>query len=153
MNIDGEIPIAFLDLAGSERASDSHTADSIPQSSSASLRPVEFPPSAASRIQTDFVIPQLFAEHPIDESTLLQDGSQIVDEETPADMDSPSFTSEPTSVEASILLEGYVGIEAKEPNLAARPEKPVLRKPGQPPRLQARKKLMSGSRSDSGLAR
>ncbi|KAK6035753.1 hypothetical protein COOONC_26743, partial [Cooperia oncophora] len=121
-----EIQIAFLDLAGSERASDSHTADSIPQSSSASLRPVEFPPSAASRIQTDFVIPQLFAEHPIDESTLLQDGSQI----NPADMDSPSFTSEPTSVEASILLEGYVGIEAKEPNLAARPEKPVLRKPG-----------------------
>ncbi|CAJ0595564.1 unnamed protein product [Cylicocyclus nassatus] len=42
-------------------------------------------------------------------------------------------------VEAS-LLEGYVGIEAKEPNLAAKPEKPVLKKPGQPPRLRIRKR-------------
>ncbi|KAK5977311.1 hypothetical protein GCK32_019203 [Trichostrongylus colubriformis] len=68
-------------------------------------------------------------------------------------MESPSYSSEPSSVDTSILLEGYVGIEAKEPNLSAQPEKPVLRKPGQPPRLQARRKLMSGSRSDSGIAR
>ncbi|PIO77212.1 RPEL repeat protein [Teladorsagia circumcincta] len=100
-----------------------------------------------ARVQmTDLAIPPFFAEDPVEESTL-QENSQIVDEETSADMESPSYASEPGSVEASILLEGY------EPNLAARPEKPVLRKPGQPSRLQARKKLMSGSRSDSGLAR
>ncbi|KHJ94941.1 hypothetical protein OESDEN_05121 [Oesophagostomum dentatum] len=40
-----------------------------------------------------------------------------------------------------VLLEGYVGVEAKEPNLAARPEKPVLKKPGQPSRLRLRKRI------------
>lgn len=78
-------------------------------------------------------------------------------------------------VEASILLEGYVGVEAKvrycarlnmvfawifldpfhyldfflfqEPNLSAQPEKPVLKKPGQPPRLRVRKRV-SESKGD-----
>lgn len=68
------------------------------------------------------------------------------------DIESDSYT-DPSSVEASIILEGYVGVEAKEPNLAARPEKPVLRKPGQPSRLRIRQKQLSGSRSDSGLSR
>ncbi|VDP17405.1 unnamed protein product, partial [Heligmosomoides polygyrus] len=40
--------------------------------------------------------------------------------------------------------------DIQEPNLAARPEKPVLRKPGQPSRLRIRQKQLSGSRSDSG---
>ncbi|VDM82240.1 unnamed protein product [Strongylus vulgaris] len=49
----------------------------------------------------------------------------------------------------SSLLEGYVGVEAKEPNLAAKPEKPVLRKPGQPPRLRVRKRVNEG-KGDKG---
>ncbi|KAK5969518.1 hypothetical protein GCK32_005535 [Trichostrongylus colubriformis] len=133
---------------------DGHTTDIFSQSSSAVSRPTELVPSAVTRVQvTDLAtIPPLVLENPGDNSTTLQNGSQIVDDQTPTDMESPSYSSEPSSVDTSILLEGYVGIEAKEPNLSAQPEKPVLRKPGQPPRLQARRKLMSGSRSDSGIA-
>uniref|UniRef100_A0A0K0DBI7 Phosphatase and actin regulator n=1 Tax=Angiostrongylus cantonensis TaxID=6313 RepID=A0A0K0DBI7_ANGCA len=51
------------------------------------------------------------------------------------------------------LLEGYVGVEAKEPNLDARPEKPVLKKPGQPSRLNVRKKQTSCPRNEVGFLR
>ncbi|XGW22333.1 hypothetical protein V3C99_004953 [Haemonchus contortus] len=137
----------------SERAPHSNNLETVPQSSSASLRTAE-PTSAVTRVQVvDLVVPPLIIENPVDDSTLLQENSQIVDENVTDDIESPSYLTEPSSMDGSIVPEGYVGIEAKEPNLSARPEKPVLRKPGQPPRLQARKKLMSGSRSDSGLVR
>lgn len=42
-----------------------------------------------------------------------------------------------------MLLEGYAKIEAKEPNLAAQPQKPVLKKPGQPGRFRIRKRPSS----------
>ncbi|KJH46167.1 RPEL repeat protein [Dictyocaulus viviparus] len=58
-------------------------------------------------------------------------------------VESESYTD---TVEASIL-EGYVGIEAKEPNLAAQPNKPVLRKPGQPSRLNIRKNQSNCSKN------
>ena len=35
-----------------------------------------------------------------------------------------------------MLKEGYRRIEAKEPNFMAQPDKPVLRRPGQPSRLR-----------------
>ncbi|KAJ1365354.1 hypothetical protein KIN20_025626 [Parelaphostrongylus tenuis] len=50
------------------------------------------------------------------------------------------------------FLEGYVGVEAKEPNLDARPEKPVLKKPGQPSRLNVRKK-QTNKRNEVGFVR
>ncbi|WKX89159.1 hypothetical protein Q1695_008648 [Nippostrongylus brasiliensis] len=96
----------------------------------------------------------LSVENPADQvSTLPGDtGRQTTDDKTKSSLESDSFV-ETSTMESSILLEGYVGVEAKEPNLAAKPEKPVLKKPGQPSRLRARKKQMSSSRSDSGLSR
>ncbi|RCN33006.1 hypothetical protein ANCCAN_21173 [Ancylostoma caninum] len=75
-----------------------------------------------------------------------QDNSEPLNSSESTKTDGESDYFEP-GVEASILLEGYVGVEAKEPNLAAQPEKPVLKKPGQPPRLRVRKRV-SESKGD-----
>ncbi|CAD6184269.1 unnamed protein product [Caenorhabditis auriculariae] len=48
-----------------------------------------------------------------------------------------------------MMLEGYKRVEAKEPNFTARPEKPVLRKPGQPSRFRSRHLHDSSNRNSS----
>ncbi|EPB74106.1 RPEL repeat protein [Ancylostoma ceylanicum] len=98
-------------------------------------RPIEVTPSNVTSVRID--------DRPIQLSTE-QMPTLNSSESTRTDGESDYF--EP-GVEASILLEGYVGVEAKEPNLAAQPEKPVLKKPGQPPRLRVRKRV-SESKGD-----
>ncbi|CAI2309402.1 unnamed protein product [Caenorhabditis sp. 36 PRJEB53466] len=47
-----------------------------------------------------------------------------------------------------MLKEGYRRIEAKEPNFTAQPDKPVLRKPGQPSRLRLNGKTGRSSKEE-----
>ncbi|KAL6731832.1 hypothetical protein Aduo_002658 [Ancylostoma duodenale] len=116
---------------------------------STSVLPVEVTPSNVTSVRIDDRPVQLPTEHMPSNSHLMQgnqENSEPLNSSESTKTDGESDYFEP-GVEASILLEGYVGVEAKEPNLAAQPEKPVLKKPGQPSRLRVRKRV-SESKGD-----
>ncbi|EYC01807.1 hypothetical protein Y032_0104g3612 [Ancylostoma ceylanicum] len=117
---------------------------------STSVLPIEVTPSNVTSVRIDDRPIQLSTEQMPSNSHLMQgngqDNSEPLNSSESTRTDGESDYFEP-GVEASILLEGYVGVEAKEPNLAAQPEKPVLKKPGQPPRLRVRKRV-SESKGD-----
>ncbi|CAI4225371.1 unnamed protein product [Auanema sp. JU1783] len=71
----------------------------------------------------------------------------VDEEETDSDTDSTESNSAAETpmdksdiITSDLLLEGYDRIQVKEPDLNAQPERPVLKKPGQPSRLRLRKK-------------
>ncbi|KAK6017744.1 hypothetical protein OSTOST_16730 [Ostertagia ostertagi] len=70
-------------LPAAERADCLHSALNSVRSvvQAAVVRPAELIPPSVARVQmTDLAIPPFFAENPVDESTLQQEDSQIVDE-------------------------------------------------------------------------
>ncbi|KAK6725845.1 hypothetical protein RB195_004271 [Necator americanus] len=123
-------------LSADPKTSTCNSVDRPTSLPSTSILPVQVAPSCVTNVRID--------DQPV------QDNNQGVGE--PLNSSESRMNGEEdyfeSNIESSILLEGYVGIEAKEPNLAARPEKPVLKKPGQPSRLRVRKRI-SESRGDS----
>ncbi|PAV61014.1 hypothetical protein WR25_04376 [Diploscapter pachys] len=114
------------------------SSSSIPASStSTSASTLPYAPGRV-RCQTEF----------LPKATVISNNHQE-DSETNEDEDELYSYSDEDEAETSgsigeeMLLEGYAKIAAKEPNLAAQPQKPVLKKPGQPGRFRIRKRPSS----------
>ncbi|KAK6725846.1 hypothetical protein RB195_004271 [Necator americanus] len=139
-------------LSADPKTSTCNSVDRPTSLPSTSILPVQVAPSCVTNVRIDDqpVQVQMSGEQISNNSYSIQDNNQGVGE--PLNSSESRMNGEEdyfeSNIESSILLEGYVGIEAKEPNLAARPEKPVLKKPGQPSRLRVRKRI-SESRGDS----
>uniref|UniRef100_A0A1I7XRV4 Phosphatase and actin regulator n=1 Tax=Heterorhabditis bacteriophora TaxID=37862 RepID=A0A1I7XRV4_HETBA len=95
-------------------------------------------PGSVSRVQIQILPPICIAQ---------REGEENVKEEPDYNTETETEDEDEKKIEVvspgttRMLLEGYDRVEAKEPNLAARPDKPVLKKPGQPSRLRLRKKM------------